>query len=478
MKPSRPAPPRAQGRPPARPAPRFRRTPEEKPNLRALAARLLEEILSGSQSLKGVVQREQKRLPREDDRALLRELVTGVVRRLPHLDWAVEAHTDRDMGRVQSELLQILRVGAYQILYLDRVPAYAAVHECVKAAKALNPGAGGFVNGVLRSLSEHRQEALEAPLAFAGSEGAALQLGMPRWLVERYEARFGEEADLLLRVLSEPASPSLLFLGAPAEAAGLAILAREGFRLERDPHLSFTHRVLAGDPIRSEAFRQGLFYVMDGASQLPALLLPVKKEDRVLDLCAAPGGKSVRLSLRAGGGLHLTAADRNRRRLRQMAENFRRLSLTGIRIAAVDAAAPLPFSEPFDAVLLDAPCSSLGTLRKNPEIRWQLAEEDLRRHHLRQRALLERAAEAVREGGHLLYSVCSLEPEETVEVVEAFLTVRPDFRPAPLKAPEEIEPLLTPAGEGLAYLLPHRTGWDGFFVALLRRKGGRRGGKG
>jgi 16S rRNA (cytosine967-C5)-methyltransferase len=418
-----------------------------------------------------VVQREQKRLTREDDRALLRELVAGVVRRLPHLDRALEAHTEREMGRVQPELLQILRVGAYQILFLDRVPAYAAVHECVKAAKALNPGAGGFVNGVLRSLSEHREEALEAPLAFAGAEGAALRLGMPLWLVERYEARFGGEAEPLLRALAEPAVPSLLFLGAPAEAAGLPILSREGFRLERDPLLPFTHRVLSGDPSRSEAFRQGLFYVMDGASQVPALLLPVKPGERVLDLCAAPGGKSVRLALRTGGDLSLVAADRNRRRLRQMAENFRRLSLTGIRVAAVDAAAPLPFADPFDAVLLDAPCSSLGTLRKNPEIRWQMAEEDLKRHHLRQVILLQRAAEAVREGGFLLYSVCSLEPEETVEVVEAFLAHRPDFRPRPLEAGADLASRLTPAGEGMAYLLPHRTSWDGFFVALLRRKG-------
>lgn len=424
-----------------------------------------------------MVQREQKRLAREDDRALLRELVSGVVRRLPHLDRALEAHTDREMGRVQPELLQILRVGAYQILFLDRVPAYAAVHECVKAAKSLNPGAGGFVNGVLRSLSEHRQEALEAPLAFAGSEGAALRLGMPLWLVERYEERFGEEAEPLLRALSEPAVPSLLFLGAPAEAAGLSLLTREGFRLERDPVLPFTHRVLSGDPSRSEAFRQGLFYVMDGASQVPALLLPVKKGDRVLDLCAAPGGKSVRLALRAGGELFLVAADRNRRRLRQMAENFRRLSLKTIRVAAVDAAAPLPFAAPFGAVLLDAPCSSLGTLRKNPEIRWQMAEEHLRRHHLRQVSLLERAAEAVRPGGCLLYSVCSLEPEETVEAVEAFLSSHPDFRPRPLEAPPELAALLTPAGEGRGYLLPHRTSWDGFFVALLDRREAGRGRK-
>lgn len=414
-------------------------------------------------------------MAREDDRALLRELVSGVVRRLPHLDRALEAHTEREMGRVQPELLQILRVGAYQILFLDRVPAYAAVHECVRAAKALNPGAGGFVNGVLRSLSEHRQEALESPLAFGGGEGAALRLGMPRWLVERYESRFGDEAEPLLRALTEPALPTLFFLGGRAEAAGLPLLSREGFRLERDPTLPFTHRVLSGDPSRSEAFRLGLFYVMDGASQVPALLLPVKPGDRVLDLCAAPGGKSVRLALRTQGNLRLVAADRNRRRLRQMAENFRRLSLKGICVAAVDAAAPLPFSTPFDAVLLDAPCSSLGTLRKNPEIRWQMAEDDLQRHHRRQVALLQRAAEAVGEGGCLLYSVCSLEPEETVGAVEAFLAHRPDFRLRPLEPGRELASRLTPAGPGQTYLLPHRTSWDGFFVALLGREGVGRG---
>ncbi|MEW5765377.1 MAG: transcription antitermination factor NusB [Acidobacteriota bacterium] len=453
-------------RPVSRPAPPRR-------NLRALAARLLEEILGANQSLKGVVQREQARLTREDDRALLRELVAGPVRTLPFLDWAIKECTARGPERTQRELLHILRVGAYQILCLDRIPAYAAVHECVEAAKSLNPGAGGFVNGILRSLSEKRGSLLDARIHFPGAEGAALRNGAPLWLALRYERRFGEQGEALLRALAEPASTSILFMGTGAEARGLPILERQGFKLTAEAALPLTYRVDSGNPADSEAFALGLFYVMDPASQIPALLLPVPRGGRVLDLCAAPGGKTIRLALRTGDERRLVAADRNRRRLRQMAQNLRRLGFPFIRLVAAEAPGPLPFTGGWDGVLVDAPCSSLGTLRRNPEIRWQTTEADLARHGARQGRLLSAAADLVKPGGHLLYSVCSIEPEETLDPVQALLATRSDFVPEALKAPEALEPLLEPAGVGRAFVLPSKVPWDGFFVALLKRKGGR-----
>jgi 16S rRNA (cytosine967-C5)-methyltransferase len=417
-----------------------------------------------------VVQREQARLTREDDRALLRELVAGPVRTLPFLDWAMEECTSRGLDRTQKELLHILRVGAYQILFLDRIPAYAAVHESVEAAKNLNPGAGGFVNGILRSISEKREALLEARVQFPGAEGAALRHGAPVWLAARYEARFGERGEALLQALSTPASTSILFMGPGAEAQGLPILEQEGYALAAEDALPLTYRVESGNPAASEAFARGLFYVMDPASQIPALLLPVSRGGRILDLCAAPGGKTIRLALRTGVERRLVAADRNRRRLRQMAENLKRLGFPSIRLVAAEAPGPLPFAEGWDGVLVDAPCSSLGTLRRNPEIRWQMKESDLERHGARQARLLAAAADLVKPGGHLLYSVCSIEPEETLEPVEALLASRPDFAPEALKPPDALAPLLDPAGAGRAYVLPLRTSWDGFFVALLRRK--------
>ncbi|MEW6758292.1 MAG: transcription antitermination factor NusB [Acidobacteriota bacterium] len=438
-----------------------------------MAARLLEEILGANQSLKGVVQREQARLTREDDRALLRELVAGPVRALPFLDWAMEECTSRGLDRTQKELLHILRVGAYQILFLDRIPAYAAVHECVEAAKTLNPGAGGFVNGILRSISEKRDSLLDARVRLPGAEGAALRNGAPVWLAVRYERRFGEEGEALLQALSTPASTSILFMGPGAEARGLPILEREGFRLAAEAALPLTYRVESGNPADSDAFQRGLFYVMDPASQIPALLLPVARGGRILDLCAAPGGKTIRLALRTGEERRLVAADRNRRRLRQMAQNLKRLGFPSIRLVAAEAPGPLPFAGGWDGVLVDAPCSSLGTLRRNPEIRWQTTEADLERHSARQGRLLSAAADLVKPGGHLLYSVCSIEPEETLDPVQALLASRPDFAPAALNPPEGLEPLLEPAGEGRAYVLPSKVPWDGFFVALLKRKGKR-----
>lgn len=444
---------------------------EKRVNLRALAARLVGEILDANQSLKGVVQREQGRLTREDDRALLRELVAGVIRHLPLIDWAVDECTVRGVEQTQADLLHILRVGVYQILYLDRIPVYAAVDECVEAAKVLNPGAGGFVNGILRSLAEKRDDIFEAPLRFSGLEGAAMRYGMPGWLVRRYTERFGQEADALMSALQIPSPTSLVFLSASAAGQAVPLMEREGFVLIPDGALPLTFSVKGGDPSKSEAFRLGCFYIMDPASQIPALLLPLKGDERVLDLCSAPGGKSVLISGRLNAGGWVLGTDRNARRLRQVKKNIRRTGANRVRLARVDAELALPLRDEWPAVLLDAPCSSLGTLRKNPEIRWQTREEDLAAFSRKQRALLDQTAGTVSPGGVLAYSVCSIEEEETMGVIDGFLADHSEFRPAALRLPSYLKPLLDSPVTGRAFALPHRHAWDGFFVALMRKKG-------
>jgi len=444
---------------------------ERRINLRALAARLVGEILDQRQSLKGVVQREQKRLPREDDRALLRELVAGVVRHLPLIDWAVDECTLRGVEQTQSELLHILRVGVYQILYLDRIPVYAAVDECVEAAKELNAGAGGFVNGILRTLAEKREQIFEAPYLFSGSEGAAMRYGMPRWLVARYMRRFGDDADAVMSALQSAAPTSLVFTSASSAAQAVPIMEREGFALVADGAMPLTFSVKGGNLSESEAFKRGWFYIMDPASQIPALLLPLKGGDRVLDLCSAPGGKSLLIAGRLGVGGWVLGTDRNARRLRQVSENILRTGMSTIRLARVDVEAGLPLRDDWPVVLLDAPCSSLGTLRRNPEIRWQTGEEDLVESARKQGLFLDHAARTVAPGGTLAYSVCSIEEEETTRVIDRFLSEHPDFRAAPLHAPSYLKPLLESPSTGQTYALPHRHPWDGFFVALMRRKG-------
>ncbi len=447
----------------------------EKVNLRAMAATLVGEILDRNQSLKGVVQRQQAGLSRADDRALLRELVAGVVRKLPAIDWAIDECTRRGVEQTQQELLHILRVGVYQILYLDRIPAYAAVDECVEAAKGLNPGAGGFVNGILRTLAERREEFLEAPYRFAGAEAAAIRYGLPMWLVNRYDERFGEDSDAIMSALQAPAATSLVFTSDQAAAQAAAVMKREGFVLVPDGAIPRTFSVKEGNPSESEAFAQGWFYIMDPASQVPALLLPLKGGERVLDLCCAPGGKSILVAGRLSGGGWVLGTDRNARRLRQVAENVRRTGTAGIRLARVDVDQALPFRDEWPVVLLDAPCSSLGTLRRNPEIRWQTSEAALAESAAKQLRFLDQASQTVAPGGLLAYSVCSIEQEETEGVVRDFLETHPEFRLSPLKCPAWLKTLLESPSPGMAYALPHKHPWDGFFVAHLKRKGRKAG---
>jgi 16S rRNA (cytosine967-C5)-methyltransferase len=345
------------------------------------------------------------------------------------------------------------------------------VDQCVEAAKSIGPGPAGFVNGVLRTAAEHKEEYREAPFLVAGAEGLSLRYGMPRWLVDRYLVRYGEEeAERLLAALQEPAGAVLFFPDAGRLAQARPLLEREGFLQKPDPAFPLTLHVSGGNPADSEAFRRGLFYVADPASQVPALLLPVAPGGRVLDLCAAPGGKTVVLAGRVSSGGWVLSTDVNRRRILRIEENVARLGLKNVRLAQVDAARALPFGPGWPSVLLDAPCSALGTLRRNPEIRWQIKPEAFPIFADRQHAFLRQAASAVAPGGHLLYSVCTLEREETTEVVERFLAEERSFRPAALEPLPFLAPLLERAGEGAAYCLPHRHGWDGFFVALFRKK--------
>ena len=432
---------------------------------------LVEEILEKRQSLKRVLQREQERLEREDDRALLREIVTGVTRHLPAIDRALASAVTRGLNETQSELLAILRVGAFQILFLDRVPLYAAVDQCVEAAKPLNPGAGGFVNGILRAVAERK--AFWSALPEGGDPASvALRTGMPIWLVRRYLERFGPaEGEAVLAALQRPAPTALVFRSDSALQEAQPSLANEGWELIPDAALPLTFTVTKGNPAFSEAFRKGLFYIMDPASQAPAALVPLRGDEAVLDLCAAPGGKTIVLSQRLTRGGWVLATDVNKRRILHLQENIERLQLPNVKVAQVDVEEGLPFDQSFSVVILDAPCSSMGTLRRNPEIRWQVREEDLALRSPKQLAFLEKASGAVAPGGTLAYSVCSMEEEETSRVVTAFLELHPDFEPLVADPPAWWAPILDREAPGTFILRPDRHSWDAFFVALMRRKG-------
>jgi 16S rRNA (cytosine967-C5)-methyltransferase len=293
---------------------------------------------------------------------------------------------------------------------------------------------------------------------------------MPGWLIRRYQERFGkEDAEAIMTALQKPAATTLVFASTGAASQASTILMNEGYLLRPDPFLPLTCSVERGNPSASAAFSRGLFYIMDPASQAPAALLPLDNVERVLDLCAAPGGKTILLANRLTSKGWVLATDLNPRRLGHVAENVGRLGLNNVRLAQVNVEAGLPFKADWPAVILDAPCSSMGTLRRNPEIRWQVTPEAFRIHAERQLVFLHQASRAVAPGGILAYSVCSIEPEETRDVLNRFLESHQDFRPLSIKPPKVWKGLLAMDGPGSAYLLPHRHPWDAFYVAFFKR---------
>jgi len=446
-------------------------------NLRALSAEILDEVLNKGAKLKSKLDQRQKKVTRESDRALIKEIVSGCLRNLPVLDLSIKEFLKKGIEETDPFLLSLLRVGAYQIFYLDRIPVYAAVNECVEAAKSagMKPAAG-FVNTVLRNISKRKDELLSLPYRYSPPLSLSFKYGMPPWLVERYLSRFGPaEGEALIESMNRPAQNSIVFFSSKDLMAARPVLEREGYRLEEDGLFPLTFRVKGRNPADSEAFLNGLFYICDPASQLPAAILPSLKEGaKVLDLCAAPGTKSLLISKRTGSGVSVTASDISRKRVELLRENIARFRAGNIFPVVADAEKSLPFKSEFDACVLDAPCSSMGTIKRAPELRWQATGERFRLEGARQLKMLVNASETLREGGFLLYSVCSAEEEETTAVAAAFMEKCPGFSAEKIKMEEPLRSALAFPEEHLVYLFPHRHAGDGFFAALFRRKIGRK----
>jgi 16S rRNA (cytosine967-C5)-methyltransferase len=383
----------------------------------------------------------------EPDRGLLRELVLGVLRWKDALDSEIAGTSRIPLPRLAPNLREILEVALYQVRHLDRVPDYAAVSEAVTHARASGgEGAARLVNGILRGIL------LLPPPA------------LPASLVERWLRRFGEDATR--RILEADNRPSGLDLmanpGRTDRASLAAALGKEGIRAEPSPIAPLALVVVSGNPFRSALFAAGHFSVQDvGAQALPQLLPP---GETLVDLAAAPGGKSF-AALALGRFRRSFAVDLSVQRLGLLAQNRRRLAMPEACPAAGDLARlPLPPGR-FDRVLLDAPCSGTGTLRKNPEVRYRVTPEAVERLARAQEAFLSAAAGLLAPGGFLLYSTCSLEEEENERVVERVVGRDPGLKPAPLDAPGALGPL---AQGARLRLLPDET-TDGFTAHLLRR---------
>jgi 16S rRNA (cytosine967-C5)-methyltransferase len=425
----------------------------------------------------------REHLTDERDRGLAAEIVTGSLRWQRSLDHLVEHFANRKLAKVDRDVLHILRLSLYQLLHLDRVPASAVVDDAVDLTRHARKGsATGFVNAVLRSALRQRHRlplparpALRERGESKGERDAAIAyLGIthshPDWLVGRWVDRLGlEGAERWVRFNNETPRLTLRANTLRATRDGVAAsLAAAGVETEPTRYAPDGLLVTAGNPLRVPA--DGSFFVQDEASQLVSVAAGARPGERVLDLCASPGGKTVAMAADMDDRGVLVACDVRARRVNLLRDTVRLSGARCIRLARVPAAGPLPFDRVFDRVLVDAPCSGLGTIRRDPDIRWRREESDLPALAADQLALLERAASVLRAGGRLVYATCSSEPEENEAVVDAFLSRHPDFTPVDLH--EDAAPLLQPLldDRGTLRTQPFVHGLEAFFAAVLLRQ--------
>jgi len=419
---------------------------------RRAAFKILEQVESGAFSSILLAAEEPRLQP--SDRALCHELVLGVLRWQLRLDKIVEHFSKRPVERLDLPVRIALRLGLYQLAYLTRVPASAAVNESVSLVRAAGLGsATAFVNAVLRRAI---READYDPAADVSDplERIAINTSHPIWLIERWAAAFGVEATEAFAKANNTVPPAAFRVvrNRANEAEVLEKLVYAGAQLERSNVAEGAWRVSGATSMVRELSLAGEIYIQDEASQLVPQVLNAEPGERVLDLCAAPGGKTTLIADHAEDKAIVVAGDRHRSRLVTVIGTTRLHQLRSIRPLLLDAAVQLPFARmAFDKVLVDAPCSGTGTLRGNPEIRWRLSPTAISAFAAQQKRFLANAAEVLKPGGRLVYSTCSVERDENEEVIREIIRADPRFV------------LL-----GTSRTWPHTHGCDGFFIADLR----------
>lgn len=445
------------------------RAPQGEP--RRLAWRVLNAVEAGAfaDAALGTTLRGAHLEPR--DRALATQLVYGTLAWQGLLDHIL-AQLGREPRRLDAEVRTLLRLALFQLVKLDRVPAFAAVDTAVELAKTIKGGApSGLVNALLRRFLREGQ-----PLALPPESDRARHLAIatshPRWLVEGWLAELGDtETAALLASDNQPAPTTLRVLPARVPRATVIAALADVQVAARPTRYAADGVVLesAADPIALPGWRDGWFTVQGEASQLVAAMLGTTPGARVLDACAAPGGKALAAAGAAGSAGLVLAIDQHRGGLVRLGEEAARLGLRVARVRADAAQLPLAAAARFDAVLVDAPCSGLGTLRQHPEIRWRRQPADVAELALLQARLLAAAAAHVRSGGTLLYATCTIMREENDAIVDAFLAAHADFAPddprflLPAAAHELVD------ARGALRTFPHRHGLDGFFALRMRR---------
>jgi 16S rRNA (cytosine967-C5)-methyltransferase len=448
---------------------------------RRAAYEALRSVSAGSSDLAHAIVANREALGDERDRALMMSVVTGTLRWQNRLDWLIARAARRDLRKLDPEVLDILRLGLFQLLFLTRVPAAAVVDDSVKLARvAGKSSAAGLVNGVLRHLSRSRST-LDLPTIPASGEDAprdrwleALSVtgSHPRWLIERWIDRLGPTiaaswVDFNNREPALTIRANTIRLARAALADRLAVEGVVSAPLRFAPDgLS----IESGNPLRTSLAESGEFVVQDESSQLVPLMAGTASRARTLDACASPGGKTLILGAGAAASGLLVAGDRRSRRVKLLRDRLARCGLDRARIVTLDLERGAPFGDVFDLVLVDAPCTGLGTIRRDVDIRWRREEADIQRAATVQKVLLREAARLVAPRGRLVYATCSSEPEENEQVATLLAERGSGFAPvdrATLAAEGIPGALLDDSGAMVTR--PDLHGLEAFYAAAFER---------
>lgn len=402
------------------------------------------------------------------DRGLLTELTYGTLRWRGKIDGKLAPLLKRSLADTDPFIRNLLRITLYQLLFLDKIPAYAAVNEAVEIAKVAKPKSAGFVNGVLRSLLRQLAKSSDGAPA-----NLAEEYSHPQWLVDRWREVFGEEQAKALMLANNQRTP-LVVRGNQRKTSReklLELWLASGIAAEAGTAAPQAIRLPTGVSIETlPGFVEGLFQVQSEASQLVAYLLGPEPGENILDACAAPGGKATHLAELTDDQGKIIALDTSARGVERIEQNAKRLGLTSIHAQCANASKPLAenLAGPYDRILVDAPCSGLGTLRSHPEIKWQRDAGDIVRLAALQARILQTVARYLKPGGVLVYSTCTLTVEENQQVIEDFLAANNQFeltdaaRYLPPSARHMVQ-------EKYFQALPQRDDTDGFFAARLRK---------
>ncbi|MDP8222545.1 MAG: 16S rRNA (cytosine(967)-C(5))-methyltransferase RsmB [Candidatus Lernaella stagnicola] len=404
------------------------------------------------------------------DRALVTELTYGVLRHRTYLDWLINQASHTTADKMELRVLDALRLGIYQLFFLDRVPDYAAVSESV----ALVPRrAAGLVNAVLRRLQRDRGNRPK-PRTNDPLSRAEILHSHPRWILDMWEKQFGVDETLALARVNQNTPPAVLRVNLSSKSRDEVIEQLTEAGAAPTPYSPWGVVVeKIGPALRHPLFAMGVLTVQSEASQLVGELTGAQPGERVLDVCAAPGGKATHVAELVGPGGRVLALDVRPNRLRLINSNVKRMGIGNVAAKVRDANVPwkkAEIGEGFDRVLVDAPCTSLGTLAKQPELKWRLGPTDPSRLAEVQREILLHSADAVRPGGTLLYSVCTLTREETSGVVDFFLRERDDFELDDLRRDFAPRYDVFLREDGTFQSLPSRTGTEGMYAARFVRR--------